>query len=73
MNKRVNVADLLDASEVAELLGLTSRNSVSVYARRHEDFPRPVVDKADGHTKLWLRSEVEAWRRRHAGRRSIWA
>lgn len=69
MSRLVDLADLLDAREVAEVLGLGSRNSVSVYARRHEDFPRPVIDKADGHTKLWLRSEVEAWRQRHPGRR----
>lgn len=58
-------ADLLDPTEVAEVLRLGSRNPVAVYARRHDDFPRPVVNKADGHTKLWLRSDVEAWRRRH--------
>jgi len=68
MNRRVDPADLLDATEVAAVLGLGSRNSVSVYARRHDDFPRPVVDKADGHTKLWLRADVEAWRRMHPGR-----
>lgn len=68
MNRRVDPADLLDATEVAAVLGLGSRNSVSVYARRHDDFPRPVVDKADGHTKLWLRADVGAWRRMHPGR-----
>lgn len=68
MKRRVDPDDLLDATEVAVVLGLGSRNSVSVYARRHDDFPEPVVDKADGHTKLWLRRDVEAWRRRHPGR-----
>lgn len=68
MSRRVDPADLLDATEVAEVLGLGNRNSVSVYARRHGDFPQPVVDKADGHTKLWLRADVEAWRRMHPGR-----
>jgi predicted DNA-binding transcriptional regulator AlpA len=69
MNRRIDPADLLDAREVAAVLGLGSRNSVSVYARRHDDFPQPVVDKADGHMKLWLRADVEAWRRLHPGRR----
>lgn len=69
MTRRIDPADLLDAREVAEVLGLGSRNSVSVYARRHSDFPLPVVDKADGHTKLWLRGDVEAWRHLHPGRR----
>ena len=67
MNGRVDPADLLDATEVAAVLGLGSRNSVSVYARRHDDFPQPMVDKADGHTKLWLRADVEAWRHLHPG------
>lgn len=71
MNMRIDPADLLDAREVAAVLGLGSRNSVSVYARRHDDFPRPVVDKSDGHTKLWLRADVEAWRRLHPGRRQV--
>jgi predicted DNA-binding transcriptional regulator AlpA len=59
----VDTADLLDASEVAQVLGLSSANGVSVYRRRYEHFPTPVVEKASGKCVLWLRSDVEAWAR----------
>jgi predicted DNA-binding transcriptional regulator AlpA len=52
--------DLLSAAEVAELLGLGSNRAVSVYRRRYDDFPGPVVVK--GKCTLWLRGDVEAWR-----------
>ncbi len=57
----VATEDLLDAQGVAELLGLSHRNSVSLYQRRYEDMPRPVVDLGSGRVKLWLRPEVEHW------------
>jgi glutathione-regulated potassium-efflux system ancillary protein KefG len=58
----VDPGDLIDAQGVAELLGLAQRNSVSGYQRRYPDMPRPVVDLGQGRCKLWLRSEIEAWR-----------
>ncbi len=58
----VDTDDLIDAHEVAELLGLSHRNSVSLYQRRYPDMPRPVVERGGGRTKLWLRSEIERWR-----------
>jgi glutathione-regulated potassium-efflux system ancillary protein KefG len=58
----VDTGDLIDAHEVAELLGLSHRNSVSLYQRRYPDMPRPVVERGGGRTKLWLRSEIERWR-----------
>lgn len=64
MGRKVEVDDLVDASEAAELLGLAHRNTVSVYQRRYPEMPRPVVDRGGGRTKLWLRSELEAWMRR---------
>lgn len=48
--------------KVAELLGLSSHRAVSVYRGRYDDFPEPVICK--GRCTLWLRSDVEAWRRR---------
>jgi glutathione-regulated potassium-efflux system ancillary protein KefG len=56
----------MDASEVAELLGLAHRNSVSLYQRRYPEMPTPVVERSNGRTKLWLRPEIERWRREHA-------
>lgn len=68
MNPRVKTEDLIDAVEVARLLGLAQRNSVSTYLRRYPDMPRPVVDLGPSRPRLWLRPEIEAWaRRREAG------
>lgn len=61
MSPRVETEDLIDAPGVAEILGLSHRNSVSLYQRRYEDMPRPVVDLGEGRVKLWLRSEIKQW------------
>jgi glutathione-regulated potassium-efflux system ancillary protein KefG len=58
----VDPGDLLDAQGVAELLGLSQRNTVSSYQRRYPDMPRPVIDLGQGRCKLWLRAEIEEWR-----------
>jgi hypothetical protein len=59
--RRIDPGDLVDAQSVADILELSHRNSVSLYQRRYEDMPRPVVDLGDGRVKLWLRSEMERW------------
>lgn len=59
----VDTEDLIDAGEVAQLVGLSSPNGVSVYRRRYADFPQPVVEKASRKCILWLRQDVEAWAR----------
>lgn len=64
MTPKVDTEDLIDARGVAELLGLAHRNTVSVYQRRYEDMPRPVVDLGSGRVKLWKRSDVTAWHAR---------
>ena len=61
MSPKVDTEDLIDAPGVAEILGLSHRNSVSLYQRRYEDMPRPVVDLGHGRVKLWLRSEIASW------------
>lgn len=61
MSPRVSTEDLVDAQMVADILGLSHRNSVSLYQRRYDDMPRPVVDLGDGRVKLWLRPEIERW------------
>ncbi len=63
MAPTVRTEDLVDAHEVAEILGLAHRNSVSTYLRRYVDMPRPAVERGGGRTRLWLRSEVERWAR----------
>jgi glutathione-regulated potassium-efflux system ancillary protein KefG len=68
----VALEDLIDADEVAKVLGLAQRNTVSGYQRRYADMPRPVVDMGRGRCKLWLRSEIQSWaRRRQPGARGV--
>jgi len=61
MGRLVDLDDLIDVGEVAELLGLTHKNSVTTYMRRYEDFPEPAIEFADGKCRAWLRQEVEVW------------
>lgn len=58
----IDPADLLDATEVAALLGLSRREAVSTYRGRYSDFPAPVVEKGSGKCVLWLRQDVEVWK-----------
>lgn len=57
----LDLADLLDSTEVAAVLGLSNWHGVSVYRRRYADFPAPVIEK--GRCLLWRRSDVEKWAR----------
>ncbi len=68
MAPTVSTEDLIDAHGVAAVLGLSHRNSVSLYQRRYEDMPRPVVELSGGRTKIWLRSEIERWAKQHPSR-----
>lgn len=61
MPRRVLVADLIDARDVAEILGLSHRNTVSQYQSRYPDMPRPVVNLGPGRPMLWLRPQIERW------------
>ena len=60
----VNTEDLIDAQTVADILGLTHRNTVSAYQKRYPEMPRPVIDLGRGRPRLWLRPEVLAWAKR---------
>jgi predicted DNA-binding transcriptional regulator AlpA len=57
----VDTNDLIDARDVAEIIGLSQPGNVSLYQRRYPDMPRPVVTLGRGRCMLWLRPEVEAW------------
>jgi len=61
----IDASDVIDAQGVAELLGLSQRNTVSSYQRRYPGMPRPVIDLGQGRCKLWLQSEVVAWEQQH--------
>lgn len=66
MAPMLNTEDLTDARGIAEILGLSHANSVSLYQRRYPDMPRPVLSLGRGRPSLWFRPAVEAW---HAERR----
>jgi predicted DNA-binding transcriptional regulator AlpA len=57
----VATEDLIDARGVAEILGLSHPNNVSVYRHRYPDMPRPAVNLGRGRCVLWLRPEIEHW------------
>jgi len=61
VGRDVDVDDLIDAADVAEMLRLASRNVVGVYRGRYPDFPAPVIDR--GTCRLWLRADIETWAR----------
>ncbi len=61
MSPKVNTEDLVDSQEVAEILGLSHKNSVSTYLHRYDDFPRPVVERSGGRTRLWLAQDIKRW------------
>ena len=57
----VKIEDLVDAQDVATILGLAQRNTVSSYQKRYPDMPRPVLDLGPGRPRLWLRPQIERW------------
>lgn len=59
MGKKVDVDDLIDAREVAEMLGLSSPRAVAVYSSR--GLPEPIIDRGPNTAKLWLRQDIERW------------
>ena len=59
--RRVNPDNLINAREVARILGLSRATAVAVYRRRYDDFPEPVVRK--GQCTLWVRADIIAWYR----------
>ena len=64
MERKIYPSDLIDSKEVADLLGLAQRNTVSLYQHRYPDMPRPVVDLGRGRCKMWLRQDIIAWAKR---------
>lgn len=59
--RMIDADDVVDARAVADILGLSHPNSVSLYQRRYADMPRPVIDMGQGRCKLWLRAEIVTW------------
>jgi hypothetical protein len=63
VGRLVDVDDLVDAADVAAILGLAQSNTVHTYARRYAEMPAPVLDRGPNRSKLWLRTEILAWAR----------
>ena len=64
---KIDPAELVDANDVAALLGLARRQAVSTYRSRYPDFPEPVFERSQ--CVLWLRSEIERWGAGHSHKR----
>ena len=66
MGRSVDLDDLIDVGEVAALLGLAHKNSVTTYMRRYEDFPAPALEFAEvgrafnGRVTTELQAEIDA-------------
>jgi len=67
MGRNVDLDDIIDVGQVAELLHLSHKNSVTTYMRRYDDFPEPVLEFAEGKCRAWLRQEIKAWCERRPG------
>ena len=51
--------DLVSAEEIAERFGLSHAQNVSVWARRHADFPAPI--KKLQRVQIWHWPDVVEW------------
>lgn len=68
MGKKVDVDDLIDAREVADMLGLSSPRAVAVYSSR--GLPEPIIDRGPNTAKLWLRQDIERWQKNRTNSKS---
>ena len=63
MGEKVDPGDLIGATEVQAILGLSHPSSVTTYFRRYPDFPKPVVDLSGRRVRLWQRQDIARWHR----------
>jgi hypothetical protein len=61
VGRKVDLDDLVDASAVAERMGV-HRQLVHDWQRRYADFPAPVLKLPKA--TIWLWPEVQAWARK---------
>ena len=66
VGRRVDVDDLVGATEIADRLELAQPQTVHLWRRRYDDFPEPLAQLRQGY--LWSWVEVQAWAKR-TGRR----
>jgi hypothetical protein len=62
MGRRLDVDQLVGATEIADRLGVAHVESVHAWRRRHADFPAPVVKLQ--RALVWYWPDVEKWARR---------
>ena len=62
MGRRINVDDLVTATDIAERLGVKRAQVVHDWRRRHTDFPEPLVTRP--RVLLWAWKDVKEWARR---------
>jgi predicted DNA-binding transcriptional regulator AlpA len=61
VGRKVDIEDLVDATEIAHRLGVKRPQVVHDWRRRHEDFPAPVAHLGNGN--VWIWPEVASWAR----------
>jgi predicted DNA-binding transcriptional regulator AlpA len=61
MGRKVDIADLVGAHEIAHRLGVARPQVVHEWRRRHQDFPSPVATLKTA--LIWDWREVEQWAR----------
>jgi transposase-like protein len=61
VGRRVDVAELVGAAEIADRLGLAHPEAVHNWRRRHQDFPEPVTRLRQA--MIWYWPDVEKWAR----------
>ena len=59
MGRKVDVDDIINAGEVADIIGLSHRNGVYQYRHRHPDFPAPLI--THGRCYMWHRGDIKRW------------
>lgn len=59
MGRRLDIDQLVGAAEIAERLGLKTRQSIHVWRQRYPDFPEPVLKLSMGN--VWNWHDVERW------------
>jgi len=59
MGRKVDVDDLVDATEIARRFGVARQSVVHDWRRRHADFPSPVFTST--RTRLWAWPDVRSW------------
>jgi hypothetical protein len=61
VGRKVDVEDLVGATEIARRLGMAQVQTVHLWRNRYEDFPQPVAQL--GQALIWAWPDVEGWAR----------